>query len=63
MMSEHIKILLIGILGLVISVPIWYTIIGTEQFSLSVFLNPSLIFWLLFGLLAFLFGYYSTDEE
>ena len=62
-MNEHVRIVLLGILGLIISVPIWYTIIFSEEFSPDVFLNPSLLFWLTFGFVVFLFGYYNTDVE
>ena len=62
-MNEHVKIVLLGSLGLIISVPIWYALIYSEEFSLDVFSNPSLLFWLIFGFAVFLFGYYNTDVE
>jgi hypothetical protein len=62
-MDDNSKFILVAILGLVISVPIWYTILPSEQFSLDLFFNPNLIFWLIFGFLALIFGFYSRSEE
>ncbi|ELZ27905.1 hypothetical protein C473_16157 [Halorubrum distributum JCM 10247] len=62
-MNGHVRIILLGSLSLIISVPIWYTIISSEEFSPDVFLDPSLLFWLIFGFVVFLFGYYNTDVE
>jgi len=62
-MNEHVRIVPLGSLGLIISVPIWYAIIHSEEFSPGVFSNPILLFWLIFGFVVFLFGYYNVDVE
>jgi|GEM_PF-4055809 len=62
-MDDNSKLILVAILGLIISVPIWYTILPSEQFSVDLFFNPSLIFWLIFGFLAFIFGFYYQSDE
>ncbi|MGQ3330677.1 hypothetical protein [Halorubrum sp. FL23] len=62
-MNEKNKIILVGALSIVLAVPLWYSILGPNEFSFDLFGDPNLLFWLLFGFTIFTLNIIYWDNN
>lgn len=62
-MDETTKFMLLAVIALVVSVPIWYTILAPGEFSVAVFADPGLIIAFCVALVSLYVGFTASRRS
>jgi|AntDeeMinimDraft_6_1070357.scaffolds.fasta_scaffold01911_6 hypothetical protein len=61
-MDSIVKFTIVAVVSLIVAVPLWILIL-TGEFSMSMFANPELLFYMCFALIVLLYGFSKDHQE